>query len=168
MNPSERHYPSRPVLAVGALVFSENKILLVERGQEPLRGYWSLPGGAVETGERLEEALLREVREETGLEVECDGLHEIFERVTRDGEGRAEFHYVVVDFLCHPVGGHLEAASDAAGAQWVSEGELAHLKITPGSLPVIERAFIKMRAEANVPAVANVRAEAKERNGAPR
>src|SRR5579862_1497499 len=102
---SDRRYPERPILAVGALIFQDNRILLVERGQEPLRGYWSLPGGAVESGELLETALLREVLEETGLIVRCDGLHEIFERITPDGDGRAEFHYVIVDYLCHPVGG---------------------------------------------------------------
>jgi ADP-ribose pyrophosphatase YjhB (NUDIX family) len=141
----DRRYPPRPILAVGALIFQDRRILLVERGQEPLRGYWSLPGGAVETGEQLAEALLREVREETGLEVVSDGLHEIFERVTPDGEGRAEFHYVIVDYLCHPVGGELRAGSDAAGVEWFAESELSGLKITPGSLPVIERAFEKLR-----------------------
>jgi mutator protein MutT len=143
---SDRRYPPRPILAVGALIFQNNRILMVERGQEPLRGFWSLPGGAVETGERLEEALLREVREETGLEVANDGLHEIFERVTPDGEGRVEFHYVIVDYLCHPVGGQLQAASDASGAAWFAAGDLAGLKITPGSLPVIQRAFDKVQS----------------------
>src|SRR5262249_5734131 len=126
-------------------IFKDERILLVERGQEPLRGYWSLPGGAVETGERLADALMREVREETGLEIANDGLHEIFERVTPDGEGRAEFHFVIVDYLCHPVGGELRAGSDAARAAWFSESELNGLKITPGSVPVIERAFGKLR-----------------------
>jgi ADP-ribose pyrophosphatase YjhB (NUDIX family) len=140
---SDRRYPQRPILAVGALIFQDNKILLVERGQEPLRGYWSLPGGAVEAGELLETALLREVLEETGLLVQCDGLHEIFERITPDGDGRAEFHYVIADYLCHPVGGALAAASDATGAAWFAEDELAGLKLTHGSLPVIARAFAR-------------------------
>src|SRR5258708_3237756 len=140
---SDRRYPQRPILAVGALVFDDDRILLVERGQEPLKGYWSLPGGAVEAGEKLEDALRREVREETGLEVSVDGLHEIFERVTEDTAGRAEYHYVIADFLCHPVGGVLRAGSDAAATRWYSEGELGALKLTSGSLPVIERAFLK-------------------------
>ena len=139
---SDRRYPARPVLAVGALIFdAENRILLIERGQEPLRGYWSLPGGAVETGETLETALRREVAEETGLEVTIEGLHEIFERITPDADGRAEFHYVIIDYICGAAGGALRAASDAASARWFAREELAALRITPGSLPVIERAF---------------------------
>ena len=145
---SDRRYPQRPILAVGALIFQpriffDAKILLVERGQEPLRGYWSLPGGAVEAGELLEDALRRETREETGLEVQIDGLHEIFERLTPDDEGRTEYHYVIVGYLCHPVGGTLRASSDAADAAWFERSELQGLKLTAGSLPVIERAFDK-------------------------
>lgn len=138
---SDRRYPQRPILAVGALIFMDTRILLVERGQEPMRGYWSLPGGAVEAGELLEDALRRETREETGLEVHIDGFHEIFERLTPDDEGRTEYHYVIVDYLCHPVGGTLRASSDAADAGWFERSELPGLKLTSGSWAVIERAF---------------------------
>ena len=140
---SDRRYPQRPILAVGALIFLDTRILLVERGKEPMRGYWSLPGGAVEAGELLEDALRREAREETGLEVQIEGLHEIFERLTPDHEGRTEYHYVIVDYLCHLVGGTLRASSDAADAAWFERSELQGLKLTAGSLPVIERAFDK-------------------------
>ncbi|HMD47585.1 MAG TPA: NUDIX hydrolase, partial [Bryobacteraceae bacterium] len=96
----QRRYPSRPFLGVGALIFEASKILLVERGKEPLKGYWSLPGGILETGERLEDALRREVLEETGLEVEPLSIFEIFERIMPDAAGRAEYHYVLIDYLC--------------------------------------------------------------------
>jgi ADP-ribose pyrophosphatase YjhB (NUDIX family) len=142
---SDRRYPPRPIMAVGALIFDNDKLLLVERGQEPLKGYWSLPGGAVETGEKLEDAVRREVREETGLEIAVDGLHEIFEPITLDDEGRAEYHFVIADYLCHPVGGELRASSDAAAARWATLEELREAKLTRGSLPVMERAYQKVR-----------------------
>lgn len=93
------------MLGVGALIIQNGRILLVERGGEPLKGYWSLPGGAVETGERLEAALRREIREETGLEVDVLCMLEIFERIMPDEAGQAEYHYVLIDYLCRPAGG---------------------------------------------------------------
>ena len=116
-------------------------MLLVERGRAPLVGQWSLPGGALETGERLREGLQREVREETGLDVEPMGLVEIFERIIFDARGRAEFHYVVVDYLCRVTGGELCAASDCRRAEWVPRRALRDFQITEGTLPVIEKAF---------------------------
>jgi len=131
---------------VGALIIDGDRILLVERGREPLKGWWSLPGGVVETGERLEDAARREVREETGLEVEIVCLLEVFERIMRDATGRAEYHYVLMDYLCRPAGGELCAADDASGVRWVTEPELQGLKITEGTPAVIAKAFERVRA----------------------
>jgi 8-oxo-dGTP diphosphatase len=117
----------------------------VERGREPLKGWWSLPGGVLETGERLEEALRREVREETGLEVEIVCLIEIYERIMLDEAGDAEYHYVLMDYLCRPVGGTLGAADDASKAAWVAEADLSDLRITEGTPAVIAKAFEKAR-----------------------
>jgi len=129
------------VLGVGALIIENGRILLVERGGEPLKGYWSLPGGAVETGERLEAAMRREVREETGLEVEVLCLLEIFERIMLDDAGRPEYHYVLMDYLCHPAGGTLCAADDASKVAWFAPHELDCLPITEGTPNVIAKAF---------------------------
>jgi ADP-ribose pyrophosphatase YjhB (NUDIX family) len=133
------------VLGVGALIIEGGRILLVERGREPLKDYWSLPGGAVETGERLEEAMRREVREETGLEVEVLCLLEIFERIMADADGRPEYHYVLMDYLCRPAGGTLCAADDASRVAWFAPEEIAGLRITEGTPAVIAKAFEWLR-----------------------
>ena len=136
-----RRYPARPVPGVGALIIESDRILLVERGREPLQGYWSLPGGAIETGETLEIALRREIREETGLEVAVVHLVEVFERIMTDADGRAEYHYLLIDYICRPTGGVLQAADDASRAEWFTQDQVAGLKITEGTPRVIAKAF---------------------------
>ena len=126
---------------MGAIVLRRGRVLLVERGREPLKGFWSLPGGVLEAGERLEEGIRREVREETGLDVEPLGIFEVFERISRDGRGRVEYHYVLVDFLCRAVRGTPRPADDASRAEWVREADLDELRITEGTVEVIRRAF---------------------------
>ncbi len=130
---------------MGGIILHRDKILLVERGREPLKGFWSLPGGALEAGERLEDALRREIREETGLEVRPLAIVEVFERITTDGRGRAEYHYVLIDYLCRATGGRLAASSDARRAAWVRRRDLTSCRLTEGTLPVIEKAF-RLRA----------------------
>ena len=142
-----RRYPERPVAGVGAIILDGDRVLLVERGNEPLKGVWSIPGGALETGEPLVEGVRRETREELGLEVEVGELVELFERITRDAEGRVEYHYVLADYLCTVRGGTLRAADDAADARWVGRPELAALPLTAGTARVIEKAF-RLRDEA--------------------
>lgn len=137
----DRRYPLRPILGVGALIFDGDQILLVERGKDPLKGYWSLPGGVLETGETLAEGVRREVREETGLEVEPLGVVQIFERIIRDAAGEAEYHYVLIDYECRVIGGSLRAADDVSRVEWVPRAKLAEFRITTGTLPVIEKGF---------------------------
>ncbi len=117
----------------------------MERGGEPLKGYWSIPGGVVETGERLADGIRREVREETGLEIGGLSIFEIFERIIADAEGKTEYHYVLVDYVCRPLGGRLAPASDVSGVAWVSQQELRNYRLTEGTLEVIERAFAKLQ-----------------------
>ena len=136
-----RRYPQRPIVGVGAIIVEGDRVLLVERGREPQRGRWSVPGGLVEAGEHLKEAVRREVREETGLEVEPLAMVEVFERILRDEAGRLEYHYVLIDYLCRVVGGELQASSDARRAQWVPRGDLSGYQMTEGTLGVIEKAL---------------------------
>lgn len=138
-----RRYPKRPILGVGALIFNRGRILLVERGNAPLKGWWSLPGGVLEIGETLEEGIRREVLEETGLVVRPLAVFQIFERIMRDEAGRPEYHYVLVDYLCRAEGGALAAASDVSRAEWVPRRALGSYRITEGTLPVIEKAFLE-------------------------
>jgi 8-oxo-dGTP diphosphatase len=142
---STRRYPERPIVGVGALILRRGRVLLVERGREPLKGYWSLPGGVLELGERLEDGVRREVREETGLLVEPIGIFEVFQRISHDARGHPEYHYVLVDYLCRVVGGQLHASDDASRVEWAPRKDLAARKITEGTLEVIERAFRRGR-----------------------
>ena len=136
-----RRYPDRPVVSVGAVVIEGQRVLLVKRGQEPLRGRWSLPGGVVEAGEELHAAVVREVREETGLTVQVGDVVEVLDRITRDPDGRIEFHYVIIDYVCEVAGGSLACASDADDARWVDRAELAGYDLTTKVAEVIARGF---------------------------
>ena len=131
---------------VGALIIEADSILLVQRAREPLKGWWSLPGGVLEPGELLRDAVCREVQEETGLLIEPVEIIEIFERILRDADGRAEYHYVLVDYLCRVLGGTLAANDDAGQVAWVPRHNLASYRITEGTLPVIEKAFNRSSA----------------------
>jgi mutator protein MutT len=136
-----RRYPNRPILGVGAIIIEDGRVLLAERGREPLKGYWSLPGGAVEVGETLEQAVRRETLEETGLEIDPVAVVEVFERITRDSTGVAEYHYVLIDYLCRVTGGVLVPGDDVSRAEWVARAGLGQYRITEGTLPVIAKAF---------------------------
>jgi 8-oxo-dGTP diphosphatase len=142
-----RRYPQRPMIGVGALIIKGESILLVERGKQPLKGFWSIPGGLLEIGEHLADAVVREVQEETGLNVKPLHVVEIFERILRDTKGEPEYHYVLVDYLCKVTGGDLKAADDAAKVEWVKRKHLGDRKVTEGTLGVIERAFEKKNRE---------------------
>ena len=136
-----RVYPARPVVSVGAVIIDGDRVVLIRRGHEPLKGAWSLPGGVVEIGETLHAALRREVREETCLDVEVGPIVEVLDRISRDADGRVEYHYVIVDYLCRVVGGSLACASDADDARWVSRGDLVAYNLTTTVAAVIARAF---------------------------
>jgi ADP-ribose pyrophosphatase YjhB (NUDIX family) len=136
----QREYPEVPLLGVGAVVVDQGRVLLVRRGNEPLKGHWSLPGGMLEVGESLTDGVIREVREETGLSVEPVELIELLDRIHREGD-RVRYHYVIADYLCHVSGGELIAASDADAVKWVQRPEWnshSALKLDPVTVRVIE------------------------------
>ncbi|HLB93031.1 MAG TPA: NUDIX hydrolase [Terriglobales bacterium] len=125
----KREYPESPLVGVGAVIVHENRVLLIRRGTPPLLGEWSLPGGVLECGETLREAVVREAREETGLVIETRDMLGVYERVIRAEDGRVRYHFVLIDFLCHPSDGELKAGSDAADVRWFTREELPALKL---------------------------------------
>lgn len=136
-----REYPSRPFVGVGAVVLDGERVLIVKRKYEPLAGQWSLPGGAVDVGETLEECLAREIREETGLEIAVGPVIEVLDRITRDEEGRVRYHFVLIDYLAWVVGGELTPASDVADARLVEASALADYGLAAKAVEVIGRAL---------------------------
>jgi len=133
-------YPERPVVGVGAVVLEGQRVLLIRRGHAPLKGQWSLPGGRVDVGETLEQAIAREVLEETGLEIEVGPIVEVLDRISRDADGRVEHHFVLIDFVGRPRGGALRSASDAEDAAWVALHDLARYEVAPVTISVIQKA----------------------------
>jgi 8-oxo-dGTP diphosphatase len=143
----EREFPQTPLVGVGAVVVQDGRVLLVRRGTEPLKGHWTLPGGLLEVGEALTAGVIREVREETGLEVEPIELIELLDRIHREGD-RVRYHYVIADYLCRVTGGELRAASDADAVRWVERCEWnshSALVLDPVTVRVLEKGW--QRAE---------------------
>jgi ADP-ribose pyrophosphatase YjhB (NUDIX family) len=143
----EREFPAAPLVGVGAVIVLDARVLLVRRGAEPLKGHWTLPGGMLEVGEALTAGTVREVREETGLDVEPIELIELLDRIHREGN-RVRYHYVIADYLCRVTGGELRAASDANAVRWVERSEWnshSALVLDPITVRVIEKGW--QRAE---------------------
>ena len=136
-----REYPSRPFVGVGAVVVDSGRGVLVRRAQPPLAGRWSLPGGAVELGETLAQAVRRELLEETGLHVTVGPVVDVLDRITRDAAGQVQYHYVLVDYLCWREGGILAAGSDVGEVTWAPALELEPYGLTDAALAVIDRAL---------------------------
>lgn len=136
-----RRYPPRPVVGVGAVIVHDGRVVLIKRRYEPLAGQWSLPGGTLELGESLESGVAREIAEETGLDVEVGPLVEVFDRILLDAESRVQYHFVLVDYLCRPVGGTLAAGSDVEAAVWAHPSELPSYRLTAKAAAIIARAL---------------------------
>ena len=140
-----RSYPDRPIVGVGAVIVGDGRVVLVRRANEPLKGEWSLPGGAVEIGEALAASVAREVLEETGLEVEVGPVVEVLDRIRHDEDGRVRYHFVLIDFLCRPIGGTLACASDAEDVAWVAPDALAEYGVAESAVAVIRKALTLAR-----------------------
>jgi mutator protein MutT len=132
-------------VGVGAVILVDGRLVLIRRGQEPLAGRWSLPGGSVELGETLEAAVAREVLEETGLVVEVGPVVEAFDRILPDDHGRVRFHFVLVDYLCRPVDGRLAHGSDAAAVTLADPSDLTGYDLTPKTASVVGKALVLAR-----------------------
>lgn len=135
-----RDYPAHPLVGVGAIILEDKQVVLVRRGRPPARGQWSLPGGIVEPGETMEEAIVREVEEEVGLKVEVIHLVSVLDWILLDAAGAVEFHYVLMDFLCQPVGGALRAGSDVLSASLVPLDEIPRYHLKRETREVIDHA----------------------------
>jgi len=124
-------YLGRPILAVGAVVFKDQQILLVTRGKAPAKGIWAIPGGKVELGETLKQAAEREILEETGIQIKAGEPVYSLEVIRHDTIGKIRFYYYIVDFDCKYEDGQIKPGDDAVSAQWVSEKELNYFQINP-------------------------------------
>lgn len=160
---SSREFPERPVVGVGGVVIDADRVLLIRRGSEPLKGHWSIPGGTLELGETLAHGVARELREETGLDVKVGELIEVFERIfpaaaSGSGEGkpasenkagaannRPQYHFVILDYLCERVGGELRAGSDVLDVAFAREDELDRYSLTETATRIVRKAFALSR-----------------------
>ena len=138
---SDGSYPDQPRVAVGAIVFKNNKVLLVRRGKPPAEDLWAIPGGRVEIGETLREAAEREIMEETGVAIRALEPVYTFDVIDRDADGRARFHYVIVDLTADYISGKPRAGDDASAARWVSSEELATMKVSSATRQLLKAQF---------------------------
>jgi len=149
---TSREYPERPIVGIGGVVIYEDRAVLIRRGSEPLLGQWSIPGGSLEVGETLEQGVVRELLEETGVEARVVEFIEVFERIdgsspTRnvDGQERPRYHYVIVDYLCERLSGEPRAGGDATDVAYASEDELHKFKLTDTATRILRKAFAMNR-----------------------
>jgi mutator protein MutT len=126
----KRLYPKQPIIGVGAVIIKDGKILLEKRKNEPGKGKWSIPGGLVELGETIEQTVIREVKEETGLEVEKPEHIDVVDNIIRDESGRVKYHFVIIDYFMKLKGGTLKAASDAEELKWVPLSDVEKYDLT--------------------------------------
>jgi 8-oxo-dGTP diphosphatase len=143
----ERMYPARPWIAVGVVVVRDGKVLLVQRGKEPGRGLWAVPGGMVDLGETSQAAAAREAKEETGLDVEVGEVFWVADAIRRDAAGRVVYHNVIVDYLAYAPTGDPVCADDAMDVRWCGPDELGEIEPTPSMWPLLEKLFSRSFAD---------------------
>ena len=137
----DRVYPKNPIVGVGAVVFNSDYLLLIKRGKPPLAGEWSIPGGKVEEGESIVEAVQREVKEECNIDIYVGDLIDLFEYIERDNENRVKYHYIIFDFKAIYRDGKLNYQSDAAAARWVSIKKFKNYKMKNETIEMILKAL---------------------------
>jgi len=135
----KREYPDTPIVGVGAVIRDGARILLIRRDREPAKGRWTFPGGVVELGETVGDAIRREVLEETGLQIEVGELVAIVDRILHDDAGRIQYHYVILDFLAHPINGVPRSGDDAGDVRWVSLPGLDVLDVTEQAKEIAQK-----------------------------
>jgi 8-oxo-dGTP diphosphatase len=141
-----RSYPTRPYLAVSAAIFRAERVLIVRRGVPPMQGIYTLPGGGVELGETLEQAVMREVREETGLAIEPLSLAGYRQVIARDSEGKIERHFVILPFAARYLAGEISLNAELAEAKWLLPSELSGLRTTEGLAEIVTAAGARIAA----------------------
>lgn len=141
LSKQKKDYPNNPRVAVGAIVFNNNCVLLVRRGQPPSEDLWAIPGGSVEIGETLQEAAEREILEETGITIRAREPVYTFDAIERDGTGKIRFHYVIVDLGADYVTGDPKAGDDAVEARWVTAQEINDLQVSAPTLKLLKTKF---------------------------
>jgi 8-oxo-dGTP diphosphatase len=145
----KREYPDQPLIGVGAVIIDRGRALVVRRATEPLKGEWSIPGGMLELGETLRAGVVREAKEETGLDVVAHEVLAVYDRIVAGADGRTRFHYVLIDYRCEVAGGELRAASDASEARWITRAELDGFPIAEAVGEVIRKGFEQAGAHAS-------------------
>jgi len=134
-----REYPVQPIVGLGAIVWKDGRVLMVQRGKPPRAGIWSLPGGAQDLGESVADGIRREIAEETGIEIELLGLVEVIDSVQRDVDGRVRYHYTIIDYVARWVSGEAVAGDDAAAVAWIDPAELHRMDLWDETIRVIEK-----------------------------
>ena len=140
-----REYPARPIVGVGALIIKNGKLLLVKRGAMPGQGRWSIPGGLVELGERVQDTVVREVKEECCLDIEVERLIDVFDSIIRDKKERIQYQFVVVNFLAKIKGGILKNADDVLEARWVPLNEVEKYNLTDSFRAFFQKHYEKLK-----------------------
>ena len=150
----KREYPERPIIGVGAVIVDGDRVLLVRRATDPLKGEWSVPGGMLELGEKLRDGVCREVLEETGLTVEAGEVLDVFDSIFADEQCETQYHYVLIDYLCKckPISGEARAGSDVSDVRWVHEEELGAFGLRETIAQVL-RAGLSLNRKPVVPKV---------------
>ena len=143
----KRDYPERPIIGVAAVIVKDDCVLLVRRATEPLKGEWSVPGGMLELGEKLRDCAAREALEETGLQVDVGEVLDVFDSIFTDDDGRTQYHYVLIDFLCRVAAGEATAGSDVSEVKWVTEDELVEMELRDSIAQVVRKALAAAREQ---------------------